>query len=112
MALQRSPRGSFVAAVPSPQELAGMLRGAAQLQPGQQQHPGAAEDDEVSEEEEYERALLACTSGRHHSSSHLGSTLQHQQQRQWSLPAQDISAAAAAAGSEPGSQPEASRFQR
>lgn len=76
-----------------------MLRGVAQLHQGSEQLQ-EPDEDEVSDEEEYERALLACTSGRcgGGNSSHLGMLQQqgmHQQQRQWSLPAQDICTAAA-----------------
>jgi hypothetical protein len=89
-----------VPAVPSPQELSGMLRGMAQLRQGSEQLPDPDDADE-SDEEEFERALLACTSGRCSggNSSHLGimqppQGLQ-QQQRQWSVPAEDVLAAAA-----------------
>lgn len=78
-----------------------MLRGMPQLRRGSEQLPDPDAAAAESDEEEYERALLACTSGRcgGGNSSHLGIAQQpqglHQQQRHWSMPAQDILAAAA-----------------
>lgn len=89
-----------------------MLRGVAQLRQGSEQLHHLPEEDEAGgdedsgDEEQYEWALLACTSGRCGSggrvnnSSHLGVM---QQQRQLSLPAQDVRAAAAAAAAAGGS---------
>lgn len=83
-----------------------MLRGVAQLRQGSEQlhHPPEDEaggDEDSDGEEQYERALLACTSGRCGSGGHVNNRshlgVMQQQQRQWSLPAQDVHAAAAAA---------------
>jgi hypothetical protein len=98
-----------------------MLRGAAQLRELQEQQQSQGPGDgEASDEEEYERALLACTSGRcgGGNSSHLGALPPPQQQRQWSLPAQDmlaaggLSEAAGPAGQRPAGASEGGRLLR